>query len=211
MRKALTWLTCLTDFLSLHSSHVSWFGSGRGIDLSTRADCALLNRTSDNSRSYVLRVNGSVCINTNQLKKRGMFVVSVYAPTHSSSPEARDEFYRDSSRLLRSIHPTEAGFIAGDFTAQVACYSHRKQRSTHSGSFPAHTVHKNGTSAHLRRLHSVGLKVPSFWSTYVDSNHGLLRAPFCLCLVCGHTNIETTHPVRLLLDDNRWHEFLLEF
>lgn len=47
-----------------------------------------------------------------------MLVVFVYAATDFNSPEAKDEFYRELSRLLRSVHSTDNVVIAGGFNAK---------------------------------------------------------------------------------------------
>ena len=46
-------------------------------------------------------------------------LISVYAPTLSASPEAKDEFYENLSSTLSNIPSTEHLFLLGDFNARV--------------------------------------------------------------------------------------------
>lgn len=64
------------------------------IALSMRAEYPLLNWISLNSGLCAVRFGGSLHVNTSRLKLRYVFVVSMYALTVCSSPEAKDEFYR---------------------------------------------------------------------------------------------------------------------
>ncbi|GAA54324.1 hypothetical protein CLF_102289 [Clonorchis sinensis] len=49
----------------------------------------------------------------------GVFVVSPYAPTDSSSETEKEEFYQVLSRLLRSARRTNIVILAGDVNAQA--------------------------------------------------------------------------------------------
>ena len=48
-----------------------------------------------------------------------MNVLSVYAPTLSSSAEAKEEFYEDLETTIRDISATEDLYLLGDFNARV--------------------------------------------------------------------------------------------
>ena len=48
-----------------------------------------------------------------------MNILSVYAPTLSSSAEAKDEFYEDLETTIRDIPATEDLYLLGDFNARV--------------------------------------------------------------------------------------------
>lgn len=53
-------------------------------------------------------------------RKNCLLVVTVYASTDRSSPEDKDEFYWDLSRLLRTVCPTDLVVVAGDFTVGLS-------------------------------------------------------------------------------------------
>lgn len=46
-------------------------------------------------------------------------LVSVYAPTLSATPDAKDEFYKNLSSTIRNIPSTEQLVLLGDFNARV--------------------------------------------------------------------------------------------
>lgn len=93
--------------------------SGVEITLSMQAGRALLDRIPVNSRLYAVLLDSSIRVNNSRLKRRCLFVVSVYAPTDCSSLEATDGFYRKLSRLIRSVRSMDVTVVADDFDTQL--------------------------------------------------------------------------------------------
>lgn len=89
-----------------------------GIALNMQAERVMLDRILVNSGLCKLRSSGSECIHSRRLKDRS-FVVCVYAPTDFNSLEAKDEFYRELSRLLCGVRSTDVVVVADHFTAQL--------------------------------------------------------------------------------------------
>lgn len=69
-----------------------------------------------NSRLHAFRLDGMAHV-SNQLNR--LFVLSVAAPTDCTSPETKDECYRESSQLLRTVLLPYVGVVADDFNVQV--------------------------------------------------------------------------------------------
>ena len=46
-------------------------------------------------------------------------ILSIYAPTLSSSVEAKDEFYEELESTIKAIPPTEELYLLGDFNARI--------------------------------------------------------------------------------------------
>lgn len=78
--------------------------AGIGIGLNTKAGCALLDQTPVNNRLYTVQLYGFERVSSSRLKRRRPLIESVCAPTDCSSPEAKDVFYQDLTRLPRSVH-----------------------------------------------------------------------------------------------------------
>ena len=47
-------------------------------------------------------------------------LISAYAPTLTSTPEARDEFYTNLNDAIKNIHNSNHLFLLGDFKARVS-------------------------------------------------------------------------------------------
>ena len=48
-----------------------------------------------------------------------MTIISVYAPTHRSAQEKKDEFYADLQETIDSVHVDDVLLVVGDFNARV--------------------------------------------------------------------------------------------
>ena len=95
------------------------YGIGVGVALIPRAERALLDWTSVNSRLCAVRLADSIKVNANRHGKPCSFVVLAYALTDSSSEEEKDDFYRELSRLIRLTKRSDIIILAGDMNAQV--------------------------------------------------------------------------------------------
>ena len=58
----------------------------------------------------------NLCLNTT---KGPVTLISVYAPTLSATPDAKDEFYENLASTIRNIPSTEQLVFLGDFNARV--------------------------------------------------------------------------------------------
>lgn len=92
---------------------------GVEIALNTKADRALLDWIPVNDRLYAVPLDGFVRVSGGRLKRHCLFLVYVYVPVDCSSPEAKNEFYREFSQLFQSLHSTSAMVVAGNFNAKL--------------------------------------------------------------------------------------------
>lgn len=67
--------------------------AGVGIAPGMRTDCALLDCIPVDSCLCGVRLDGSVRVNSSQLRRHCLFVISVNSPTDGSSSEVKEEFY----------------------------------------------------------------------------------------------------------------------
>lgn len=81
---------------------------------------ALLDWITANYYICTVRLNNSVCANSNRLKHCYLFVVSAYVPTYCSSPEAKDKFYQELSELPFRVRSTDVD-VAGGLITQLVC------------------------------------------------------------------------------------------
>lgn len=98
-----------------------------------RVEHELLDLIQINSRLCAVRLNSLVCVNSNRLKRRYLVVVSVNTFTDRGSSEAKDEFYKELSRLVLSVHCATVVGVA-DFNAQLGCLA--KTGRHFGGSYP---------------------------------------------------------------------------
>lgn len=83
---------CATLLLSVDPASIARDQTGPEIALSRWAGNVLLDWIPVNSRSCEFRFHGSAIVNRCQLKRRSLFVVSVYELVDSSSLEEQDDF-----------------------------------------------------------------------------------------------------------------------
>ena len=69
-------------------------------------------------------------------------LVSVYAPTLCSTPEAKDEFYQNLDALIRTVPDQEQLVLLGDFNARVGA-DHESWPSC-LGQFGIGKINENG-------------------------------------------------------------------
>ena len=55
-----------------------------------------------------------------------MTIISVYAPTHRSAQEKKDEFYADLQETIDSVHVDDVLLVVGDFNVRVGSSERRK-------------------------------------------------------------------------------------
>lgn len=84
--------------------------AGVEIALSSRVYCVPLHLISVSSP---IRLDSYVRVNSGRQNHRCLFFIFVYAPIDFSKREAKKEFYRDISRLLRNGHTTNVKVHAG--------------------------------------------------------------------------------------------------
>lgn len=89
-----------------------------GMALSTRAECAV-------------RLKDYVRVNSNRLKQRCLFVVSVHILNDCSFPRVKDDFYQELFPLLSTLYSTDVVVVAGIFNPRLG-YLPRTKR--HIGS-----------------------------------------------------------------------------
>ncbi|CAG4932561.1 unnamed protein product [Colias eurytheme] len=112
--------TRLPDEGSIRERHYTFFWKGRnpsqpscyGVGFAVRNDllCATESPEGISERLMSVRLHS---------KCGPITILSVYAPTLSSQPETKDNFYSGLSEVLRKIPSTERVVILGDFNARV--------------------------------------------------------------------------------------------
>lgn len=91
-----------------------------GIAIPVLVERAALDQIVLNIRSYVVRLDGSVWVNSNWLKRRWTYIISVSATTGRSSPEAKDRTCSDYSevRIQRTVWSLLVIFLSNLATHQ---------------------------------------------------------------------------------------------
>ena len=80
-------------------------------------------RKAVSSRIVVVRVMSE---STNSKQPVFITIISVYAPTHRSPQERKEEFYQDLQDMINSIRKDDFLLVIGDFNARVGA-SHSKE------------------------------------------------------------------------------------
>ncbi|XP_055883509.1 craniofacial development protein 2-like [Biomphalaria glabrata] len=135
--------TCLADSGSIKEKDYSFFWQGKaesevrehGVGFAVKN--TLLN-------TVELKCNGSERLQSLRLKTSigQVTLISAYAPTLSSTPEAKDMFYDNLSSALSEIPTTEQVIILGDINARVG--SDNSAWDSCIGCFSVGNVNENG-------------------------------------------------------------------
>ena len=75
-----------------------------------------------------------------------MTIISVYAPTHRSAQEKKDEFYADLQETIDSVHVDDVLLVVGDFNARVGSSERREDSSMWDGVRGCHGAGKMNES-----------------------------------------------------------------
>lgn len=78
----------------------------------------LLGCTPVNTRLCAVWLKDFARINNSLLERRLVFV-SMYASTNCISPEFKNNFYQEFSRLLCIVRSMDVVIVSGDFNAQI--------------------------------------------------------------------------------------------
>lgn len=168
------------------------------------------------------RLNGLFRVSISWLKCHRLCRATVPDLCGGSSFKINEESYRNLSWLIRSMRSTEIVVIGGDSNSQLGQSMKSERRiqggRTNNGS---RLIQVSGehqfllqktTWVHLmsffafrtldkgRHWHGSIKDCLAFWSTPANSDHGLVSACFCSCLVCRHTGTQITHHAKLVLD-----------
>lgn len=107
----------LNSFVSVFDHPMIGGQADFGIVLSLSVEGALLDWIPINNRFCAVRLDGSVCVGSNRLKRRCLFVVCVNASIDSSSPEAEDQFFPKLPQSPLSVRSTDVVVVAVVFNA----------------------------------------------------------------------------------------------
>lgn len=196
-----------------------------------QAKSALLEWIPVNRRLCAARLHCSTNANGNRLKRCYSLIVSVYAPIDCSSPELKDDLYRELPLSFRSMRSTDIVDITNDHRAQYdySAGTERRIRGRFSvfadrGShYPSlfwpqfvsgkhQTLSWESTSVQLEPYFvftamdchwSIEDSTSFFFRTFVRSNHASVPARLCLQQVSGYIGTKTTYSAQLTLDDDR--------
>ncbi|KER19715.1 hypothetical protein T265_11584 [Opisthorchis viverrini] len=181
-------------------------GAGVGIALSHRAEVSLLDWIPVDSRLCAVHLAKSVKESHKRKVDGCLFIVSVYAPTDCSSDAVKDSFYDALNALLRRAKSSDIVMVAGDMSRHgldslrtdsgerllqlranrrlfLCSTNFRNSRSRLATWCPPTTGRPQTQIDHVAisyRWRGSITDCRSFWNTFVDSDHALVRSRFSL-------------------------------